>query len=67
MKENLEGGDADVPDWVKDWDANKVLIGDTYMISPKLFTGKNTGTAEESVLTGILQGDKGITHRGRTG
>ena len=31
------------------------------MISPKLFTGKNTGTAEEPILTGIVQGDKCIT------
>ena len=55
------GSDANVPDWVKDWDTNKVQIGSEYMISPKLFTGKNTGTAEEPILTGIVQGDKCIT------
>ena len=52
---------GDVPDWITEWDTNKVQIGGSYMISPKLFTGKNTGTAEEPVLTGILQGDKCIT------
>lgn len=52
---------SDVPGWITDWDTNKVQIGSEYMISPKLFTGKNTGTAEEPVLTGIVQGDKCIT------
>ena len=52
---------ANVPDWLIGWDTNKVQIGSEYMISPKLFTGKNTGTAEEPILTGILQGDKCIT------
>lgn len=52
---------ANVPDWLTGWDTNKVQIGGEYMISPKLFTGKNTGTAEEPILTGILQGDKCIT------
>lgn len=59
--DGLPGSDADVPDWVKEWDTGKVLIGDKYMISPMLFTGKNTGTAAEPMLTGILQGDKCIT------
>lgn len=57
---------ANVPDWVKDWDTNKVQIGSEYMISPKLFTGKNTGTAEEPILTGILQGDNCLTINGET-
>lgn len=52
---------ANVPDWLVGWDTNKVQIGSNYMISPKLFTGKNTGTAEKPVLTGIVQGDKCIT------
>ena len=52
---------ANVPDWLVGWDTNKVQIGADYMISPKLFTGKNTGTAEEPILTGIVQGDKCIT------
>ena len=52
---------SNVPDWLVGWDTNKVQIGSEYMISPKLFTGKNTGTAEEPVLTGIVQGDKCIT------
>lgn len=52
---------ANVPDWLVGWDTNKVQIGSEYMISPKLFTGKNTGTAEEPILTGIVQGDKCIT------
>ena len=52
---------ANVPDWLIGWDTNKVQIGSEYMISPKLFTGKNTGTAEEPILTGIVQGDKCIT------
>lgn len=52
---------ANVPDWLIGWDTNKVQIGSDYMISPQLFTGKNTGTAEEPILTGIVQGDKCIT------
>lgn len=52
---------ANVPDWLVGWDTNKVQIGSNYMISPKLFTGKNTGTAGEPILTGIVQGDKCIT------
>ena len=52
---------SNVPDWLVGWDTNKVQIGSEYMISPKLFTGKNAGTAEEPVLTGIVQGDKCIT------
>lgn len=52
---------ANVPDWLVGWDTNKVQIGSEYMISPKLFTGKNIGTAEEPILTGIVQGDKCIT------
>lgn len=52
---------SDVPIWITDWDTNKVQIGANYMISPRLFTGKNTGTAEEPILTGIVQGDKCIT------
>lgn len=59
--DGLPGSDADVPSWVKEWDTGKVQIGDKYMISPALFTGKNTGTADAPVLTGILQGDKCIT------
>ena len=55
---------ANVPDWLVGWDTNKVQIGSEYMISPKLFTGKNTGTAEAPVLTGIIQGDKCITING---
>lgn len=52
---------ANVPDWLTGWDTNKVMIGSNYMISPKLFTGVNTGTATEPILTGIVQGDKCIT------
>lgn len=52
---------ANVPDWLTGWDTNKVMIGSNYMISPKLFTGVNTGTAAEPILTGIVQGDKCIT------
>lgn len=52
---------GNVPDWITEWDTNKVQIGGSYMISPKLFTGKNTGTAANPILTGIVQGDKCIT------
>lgn len=57
---------ANVPGWFVGWDTNKVQIGSEYMISPKLFTGKNTGTAEEPILTGILQGDNCLTINGET-
>lgn len=57
---------VNVPEWLTGWDTYKVQIGSEYMISPKLFTGKNTGTAEEPILTGIVQGDKCITINGET-
>lgn len=57
---------VNVPDWFVGWDTNKVQIGGEYMISPKLFTGKNTGTAEEPILTGIVQGDNCLTINGET-
>lgn len=43
-------------DWVRDWDGSKVVINDTSIISPKIFSGINTGTASVPILTGVALG-----------
>lgn len=47
------GVDANMLDWVKDWDTNKTVIGTTSVITPKIFAGvKNSN----GTLTGIAIG-----------
>lgn len=47
------GADANMLDWVKDWNSNKTMIGVDSVITPKLFTGiKNSN----GTLTGIAMG-----------
>lgn len=48
-------------DWVLDWEGNKTTIGDSYVITPKLFVGKKiTGTYDDietvTGLTGVYIG-----------
>lgn len=47
------GSIQDAPDWIYDWDSNKTLIGDEYIITPKLFAGKKD---DDEKLTGVYIG-----------
>lgn len=61
-KDGENGTDANLLPWVKDWN-DKVYIDPKgeYFISPKIFSGKNTGTKEEPILTGIAMGHDCLT------
>ena len=50
--------DIVIPDWIQEWDNNKTKIGDTYMLSPQLFTGTKNAQGQ---ITGILQGKDCVT------
>jgi len=50
------GKDANLLDWVKEWDDNKVRIKDSSILSPKIFAGVNEGTTDEPLLTGLALG-----------
>lgn len=44
-------------DWILDWENNKTVIGDSYLISPKIFVGKKIENAEGlKTLTGVYIG-----------
>lgn len=52
-------------DWIRDWDGTKTKIGDTYLMTPKLFVGNKEDVVDESVtppqwregaLTGVYIG-----------
>lgn len=44
-------------DWIQDWENNKTVIGDSYLISPKIFVGKKVENAEGlKTLTGVYIG-----------
>ena len=44
-------------DWILDWENNKTVIGDSYLISPKIFVGKKVENAEGlKTLTGVYIG-----------
>ena len=55
-KDGKPGQDTNLLPWIEEWNNNKTQIGSEYIVSPKLFTGKNTGTAERPILTGIALG-----------
>ena len=49
--------DAQVLDWIQDWDSNKTSVGGTYLITPKIFAGKKIESEEGvSSLTGVYIG-----------
>ena len=50
------GKDANLLDWVEEWDGNKVRIKDSSILSPRIFAGVNEGTADEPLLTGLALG-----------
>ena len=44
-------------DWILDWESNKTVIGDSYLISTKIFVGKKVENAEGlKTLTGVYIG-----------
>ncbi len=51
--EGMNGTDANLLDWINDWNTNKTLIGDDYVVSPKIFSGTKDGNGK---LTGIALG-----------
>lgn len=53
--------DATTLDWIQDWETNKTKIGETYLITPKIFVGKKVTTTEDlSALSGIYIGPDDI-------
>ena len=40
-------------DWIQDWETNKTSIGDSYVITPKIFVGKNIPDGADMGLTGV--------------
>lgn len=50
------GQDANLLDWVADWNNNKTQIKDWQVITPRLFAGTNTGTAQEPMISGVAIG-----------
>lgn len=65
-KEDMQ--DGLLPDWVNDWDKieNKTEISGGYIVSPKIFSGTNTGTADSPILTGIALGREIVNVNGRS-
>ena len=44
-------------DWILDWESKKTVIGDTYLITPKIFVGKKVENEEGlKTLTGVYIG-----------
>ncbi len=43
-------------DWILDWENNKTTIGDTYLITPKLFVGHRTQGIGLGTLSGVYIG-----------
>jgi len=55
--------EATMLDWIQDWETNKTTIGNTYMITPKIFVGKRENTTENDPLgdlTGVYIGPSDI-------
>lgn len=52
-KDGQSGSDANVPDWLKEWDGYATDIGSGYIVTPSMFSGvKNS----DGTLTGVVQG-----------
>lgn len=53
------GSDANVPDWVKEWDGNSTLIGGDKVISPRIFAG---AVDSQNRKTGIALGRQALAN-----
>ena len=52
-------------DWILDWENNKTKIGDSYLITPKLFVGKKVENQEGlKTLTGVYLGPDTVNTAG---
>lgn len=56
-------------DWIQDWDSNKTTLGDTYVITPRLFVGKKiigsySDISDVKELTGVYIGPDSDTTAG---
>lgn len=60
-KNGEPGKDTNLLPWVEDYDKNKTLIGGEYIISPKMFSGTNSGTSDNPILTGVAMGRECLT------
>lgn len=56
IKDGEPGTPAKLLDWVKDWDSNKVKIGESEILSPKMFAGTVTGEGKNQTITGLAFG-----------
>ena len=50
------GVDANLLDWVSEWNGLKVTIAGDSIITPKIFAGINGGSSSSPVLTGVAMG-----------
>lgn len=50
--DKIKGEDANLLDWVKDWDSNSTIIGDKKVITPKIFAGEQTLNGLSGVVIG---------------
>lgn len=64
VRENLKGEkgdsgtDANLLPWVEDWNTNKLQMGDEYLVSPRIFSGRKNA---DNSLTGVALGRDVIT------
>lgn len=56
-KDGQAGSDADVPDWLKEWDGYATDIGSGYIVTPAMFSGMKN---DNGTLTGVAQGNNCI-------
>ncbi len=59
VKENLKGEpgtDANLLPWIEEWNDNKVQIVEDNLVSPRMFSGTNSGTNTNPILTGVAFG-----------
>lgn len=48
----VDGSDADVPNWVKEWDGNVTTINSSSIVTPKIFAGTVTNNKPTGVAMG---------------
>lgn len=62
-----DGSDAELPEWLEEWNGYASSLGGDYIVTPKMFSGKKDSVTNK--LTGIAQGKDCMTIDGikRTG